>query len=123
MKKIKTYKCTFCDEDFVPTHGNNKTYCQKGECKKKGKSEKQNRKYPIGNDAKHAIKLNHKLFSQILPDERQGEFDLLEVVNLGFNEDGYFQTFSQKGKILYKVHDYYFAITNTTPKKIQIWKA
>ncbi len=114
--------CLYCGDSFTSTHGN-LDYCPGKDCSFLAKLHRQNKNYPIGTDAKKAIQKNHKLFMSLLGDNESGEFDLLVLLKLGFDHNGYYGSGKTKdSKIQYYVHDCYFNITNDNPQKIQIWK-
>jgi hypothetical protein len=120
---METKTCLYCGDSFTSTHGN-LSYCPGKACSMVAKLERQNRKYPIGSDAKKAIQRNHILFMNLLGDNENGEFDLLVLLKMGFDHNGYYGSGKTKDTKMqcFVVHDYYFHITNDNPQKIKIWK-
>lgn len=120
---MKTKTCPYTGETFVPDHGNSK-YLPNSNASYQAKLERQNKKYPIGNDAKKAIQKNYKIFQNLLGDNQNIKVDLLTVLKLGFDQSGYYGSGRTRDtkKQCYKVHDCYFHITTDNPQKIEIWK-
>lgn len=117
MNKQKT--CLYCGEEFNPTH-KNQLYCPEKNCSYSAKLERQNAEYQIGDDAKKAIQKNVELFEMLLGNEKQLEFDIVELEKKGFNQFGYFGTHLSNNIICHRVNNFYFWITNKN--KITLWK-
>lgn len=120
---MTTNTCLHCGSDLPVSHGNVK-YCPGKGCEVNAKKERQNKNYPVGDDVKKAIQKNRKLFLQVLGDTFYIELELLHLLKLGFEQDGYYKiavtTTSQKK--VFRVHDCYFHITSGNPQKIEIWR-
>jgi hypothetical protein len=117
--------CLHCKEPFLSKHGNAE-YCPGTDCSYQAKLERQTNMYEIGDDAKKSIQKNWQLFSKLLGENEKGEFDLMTVIKMGFNADGFYGTFlwGETKKKLFRVYDYYFHVDGSAPnQKIQLWKA
>ena len=117
MNKIKI--CLHCGEEFNLTH-KNQLYCPEKNCSYAAKLDRQNADYQIGEDAKKAIQKNVELFRSLLGNEKQLEFEAVDLEKKGFNQFGYFGTHLSKNILCYKVHNFYFWMSNKT--KITLWK-
>lgn len=118
-----TNTCLHCGKPFTAKHRNT-DYCPEENCAYEAKLLRQNKNYEIGDNAKKAIQKNYKLILQLLGSTERGVFDLMYLLKLGFDQNGYYgsgitKTTEKKVMIL---HDYYFHITNDNPQKIEIWK-
>ena len=124
---METKTCLYsgCGAPLPHSHGNTK-YCPNKDCEELAKKERQDKNYPIGNDSKKAIQKNREICSALLREKESGEFDLMTVLKMGFNSDGFYGTivWGESKKKLFRIHDFYFYLdTTSTSKKIQIWKA
>jgi len=119
---IRTCHYKKCEKAFKVTNGN-QLYCPDKNCAILAKLERQQSQYEIGDDAKKAIQTNHKIFTELLGNNKKKEFELSNVIKKGFNSKGYFESYTNDGKMYYNVHNYIFEIDLTTNQnKINIWK-
>ena len=121
---MATKNCLYCSNTFLSKHGNT-NYCPGTDCSYKAKLERQTNVYEIGDDAKKAIQKNRQLFGILLGEMESGEFDLMTLMKMGFNADGFFGTIisGEPKKKLFRVYDYYFHVDGSaTNQKIQLWK-
>lgn len=117
-------KCNNCGSIFRANHGNSK-YCPGKDCSQVAKLERQIKNYVIGDDAKKSIQQNHKIFTNLLDKKDADEFELLPLIKMGFDQNGFYGSFLTKETKMksFKVQDFYFNITPDNPQKIKIWKA
>jgi hypothetical protein len=122
---VKTRNCRYvhCGAPLPDSHGNTQ-YCPGTDCDYLAKLARQSKNYEIGDNAKKAIQKNHALFLKVLGEGNHIELDLLYLLKLGFNQDGYYGIGVTKTtqKKVFIVHDCYFHITSNTPQKIEIWR-
>jgi len=111
---------------ILPLCNGNRKYCPGKNCDELAKGERQTKNYPVGDDAKKAIQKNREICNILLGEKESGEFDLMMVLKMGFDSDGFYGTiiWGEPKKKLFKVYDFYFHLdTSSATKKIQIWKA
>ena len=120
---MKIKECLKCEEEFDPKHGN-ENYCKKKKCQYEAKKERQAKNYLIGKDAKLAIQKNHKILQHLLADANMITVDLMKVLKMGFDQNGYYGSYITADTNIqaYEVHDIRFNISTDNPKKIKIWK-
>jgi len=120
---MKIKECLKCEEEFDPKHGN-ENYCKKKKCQYEAKKERQAKNYLIGKDAKLAIQKNHKILQHLLADANMITVDLMKVLKMGFDQNGYYGSgiIKESNKKVMMVHDIYFHVTSENPKKMEICK-
>lgn len=107
--KVKR-KCSFCNSEFMPRHGN-QLYCS-AECHKNQKAETQYKLYGILKEFRKGFLNNFKLFEKLLPKAGRKILPLQEMNIYGFKHNCYYGAFTDSEKrTWYHVGHYSFNIS------------
>jgi hypothetical protein len=101
--------CLFCENQYSPTHGNQR-YCS-SECKKSQKAASQQKLYGIIKEFRKGFLTNYKLFEDILPKSGKKTLPLTDLTSNGFKVNCYYKAYTDNGNHRwYMVGNFAFSI-------------